>query len=614
MLAHEDLGEIEHFTKRRLENGFWWWSDEVVAEEVASSGDGDFILVRGHWTSAQLGRTDVAELLASARRNLSEFERELDLISGRYLIMLAVGGRSYIYQDMLGARTVYYSQTLRVATSHLKIIESLGEHEALRVEPGTAVMSWTADFTPLKGVWNLLANFRLHLESFDVTRFYPVGENPYFDLDRENKYQEITRIFEVTLAEHFALSRPTTFALSGGIDSRLILAMIKPYWDRVQAYTYGLPRADKRNTEVDETGSFFRRTMQSDDRIVRELLDYAPTLSHRFINVSRTFRVDDSLREILSKNTYGNHGPRLVATYRKEFPNGDFLNLRGNGLELSRLGHNEISFDRLESICQRHLPVPVESRLRMLGYDRDTHGYSKHLLAYWEFRHSKWLGEIHNELDAAFDTWSPAGVRRLRDLMGSFPAEELRNGLVVRDLIDRVAPEFNFPAINTRGNLYTEWRRMKLRSEMGQVQSVELELNGQSPVKLRSGQACFPPSGLAQGSLLRIAVMEAQEPGTASFRVRVPYENPKAHGYFDWAIQVNGETFFTLDGAAPSLPINFSVDHLKEGDRIDICMRFHKNVGESQSWSEATQVIVTNLDFLSRKPSELAPVVRNDWI
>lgn len=135
VLAHEDLGEIEHFTKRRLENGLWWWSDEVVAEEVANTGDGDFILVRGHWVSAQVGfrQTSVAGLLASAKRDVKEFERELDLMSGRYLIVLAVGGQSYIYQDMLGARTVYYSQTHRMATSHLNIIQSLRELSLIHI-------------------------------------------------------------------------------------------------------------------------------------------------------------------------------------------------------------------------------------------------------------------------------------------------------------------------------------------------------------------------------------------------------------------------------------------------------------------------------------------------
>ena len=167
--------------------------------------------------------------------------------------------------------------------------------------------------------------------------------------------------------------------------------------------------------------------------------------------------VDDELADLLSKNTVGYHGNRLVASYRQVFE-GQWLNTRGNAVELSRKGNSNFSFQALVEKCQGDFPVDVTARLKELGYDSELYGYGSGALAYWELRHGKWLGEIHNELDAAFDTWVPAGIRRVRDLMAAFDEPEVRNGLVVRDLIERNAPELNRFPVNSQETLYSAWR------------------------------------------------------------------------------------------------------------------------------------------------------------
>ena len=112
VLSNRDFGSIVHFEKRALPNGLWWWSDSFVDEDQASAENGDFLIIRGHWASgSEDGKDDPSahRLLRLAQESIELFEDELDYLCGRYLIVLHLHGKTWIYNDAIGNRTVYYS-------------------------------------------------------------------------------------------------------------------------------------------------------------------------------------------------------------------------------------------------------------------------------------------------------------------------------------------------------------------------------------------------------------------------------------------------------------------------------------------------------------------------
>ena len=353
--------------------------------------------------------------------------------------------------------------------------------------------------------------------------------------------------------------------------------------------------------------------MLSDDRIVRVLLESVQFKDHIFIDVTNRAAVGKDLLGLLEKNSYGSHGQHLVASYQEIFRTGKWLNIRGNAIELARMAHAKPGFNGRVTSAQREFPADVDARLEYLGYRSNFHGYGKQLLFYWELRHGKWLGEIHNELDAAFDTWIPAANRRILDLMSAFPEDELKSGIVIRDLIERNAPELNWQPVNSGQSLYQEWRELNLQTS-GMIEArFVLDENGNARDLPAQTYSRIPETWVGPRSRLVIRFAPFSETGTLAFRVVVPYSNPAGKDYFSWGIRINGVSHFSIDGAERGVPINFSVDNVTPNDEILVEMEFLKSVTGVGSWSEATRISVDGCKFYPRKVVDAKPALRCDW-
>lgn len=612
LMSENDLGTIGKFTKRELPNGLYWWSDNIVAEELVEGLDRSFLLIRGHWALTSPGCEDGPAarcLLESAQSSLDEFHEHLEYLSGRYVIILHLAGHTYVYNDTLGARTVFYCEKDRLVASHLHLIEEVGAYEKYDFSGDIREVQWAADFTPLRGVFNLLPNFFLQIPEFKVSRFYPREENRFWSVDREEKYREIERIWRSSQKTYFEAFPNIAFSISGGIDSRLVLAMAKPYWHKMNGYTYGLPSRGKSRTG----GTFYRRTMLADDRIVRSILESVRFKEHTFFDVAKRAEVSSELAGLLRKNTYGEHGQHLVASYREKFSDGSWLNIRGNAIELARIVHLGTGFDRRLSKVQSEFPDDVEERMKVLGYSSNLHGYPKQLMMYWELRHGKWLGEINNELDAAFDTWIPAANRRILDLMSSFAEEELTEGIIIRDLIDRNAPELNWSPVNSSQTLYEDWRDLRFPASRMLDTVTTFDGKGNQQQLQPLGECRLSQSQVGPGAGMQIKFAPVKETGTLLFRVLVPYGSASGKGYFNWGVKINGEQRFTIDGAEKGVPVSFSIDNISPQDEVIVELNFLKKVNGAESWSRATRLRIEDCKLYPRATGDASPELRTDW-
>ena len=602
LLSKARMRSVAHYSESKLPNGAWFYHDDEVAESSSQNG-ASFVLIRGHWTLAveDIAQNSVAEyLLDAALRSRAEFEELLELMAGRYVILLCTDGDFLIYNDMVGARTVYYTEQGDKVASHVHLLAEVVGAERVEGAPGMRKLRWVADFTPYQGVYTLLPNHSLSLWEMGTDRFFPRRPNPFGAWSRSARYCEIERIWGLIQRSYFQRFPKVAMSLSGGIDSRLVLAMAKPYWTQLNTYTYG-----ENSTGVDPSISdrdhlsFTKRTMLEDDRIVRQILSSINVKHHTFIDISERGHLGASLEGLIAQNGYGAHGRNLVASYRDVFPGDDWLNVRGNTVELARKEYGDTTFSSLVKMCGQGYPKPVQQRLRQLGFDKDLHGYSRLMLAHWELKDGKWLGEIHNELDAAFDTWIPAGVRRIRDLIASFPEFEREKGIIIRDLIDRNAPELNWPPVNSVDNLYQEWRSMKWRESTSLPERVQVTRPGEKPKILPASYTLQIPSRfVGKNARLRARLCTAPGPGSLAFVVTKDYSNSKARGYFRWAVEVNDRVIAEGDGAGPERELHFTVENLTEGDRVYFLLIFDRDVRTGDSWSRATRMEVQNTTFV----------------
>lgn len=182
---------------------------------------------------------DVTDWLV-ARLGDGAFEDALDTVGGRFVLLVAQGTELYVYGDACGSRSVFHAD---VGGAWLASQPGLlAQHAGLHPDPVLAGLldrtltadSWPADLTPTAGVRMLLPNHRKCLTTGQTSRFWPRDE--IRSLATDDAAVAIANIIRGLV--NAALNRgPVTIPLTGGYDSRMILAAAWPRRKEIRTLT-----------------------------------------------------------------------------------------------------------------------------------------------------------------------------------------------------------------------------------------------------------------------------------------------------------------------------------------------------------------------------------------
>lgn len=269
--------------------------------------------------------------------------------------------------------------------------------------------------------------------------------------------------------ESYAKSHPhTVISLSGGLDSRLTVALSEEHVSEFSAYTYGCTAPPERDMTADQRKRFL--DLEQDVDTAKQVARLVRPKSHMLFDVTvyKVFQeggaLPQSLKELLQSNSWWSHSRAMIPRYREVLPGDDWLHLRSTGVEVvRRYWLAEDSIDGVYDVISRRSKGGVtremiSDRARALGYHADLYGYHTIDLLYWEVRMGKWHSEILNETDAAYDTLVPLGTREFFEILLAYDESQRRTGYAVRELINRQAPLLNFIGCNDTRNLYEQWR------------------------------------------------------------------------------------------------------------------------------------------------------------
>lgn len=195
---------------------------------------------------------------------------------------------------------------------------------------------------------------------------------PYKDVGWTDKIETIYQLWHEQLQQLFDMSpdNPVGISLSGGRDSRTVLAHMKPYLDQTRAFTYTAS-----NVEIGVAPkSFWQRTMVTVHNVLAQLEDHLPEDFH----------------------------------------------VRGNFVEMGRLIRGQLDIpdqrDRLAPIIRE------VGRRRRPNMDVYPEFFWAKVVEYTDVYHlenrsSRWYAEIANETDRVFDSIVPVNVRRIYDVL-----------------------------------------------------------------------------------------------------------------------------------------------------------------------------------------------------
>src|SRR5699024_8558136 len=167
------------------------------------------------------------------------------------------------------------------------------------------------DLTKSPEINQLLPNFKLDCLQRESSRYFPIQENEFSDWTHKEKLTEITRLWNSSIDKLLDSASNVVFSISGGLDSRLSVAMAHKHWNKLNLYTYG--------TKI-PNDSKYSQVMNRDYVIARELVKIIRPKSYKFIHLAENRKLEPDLAALIKVNTITKHGPGLIQRYREEFP------------------------------------------------------------------------------------------------------------------------------------------------------------------------------------------------------------------------------------------------------------------------------------------------------
>lgn len=489
------LEELEHFQRYDL-TGYRLYADKITEIGVATHGN-NWLVTIGKLLPLSTGviasrgkniATDLFELLQ--REGFEGLERALYDIGGRHALLIKFDNEIYAYHDAGGHRTVYFNPDRQHIASHFDMLHRLTDVEKvscpLESQRSDASPERLWDLTGNPHIRALLPNHRLHLGENKQPRFGLMHPSPYKNVSWTEKIETIHQLWHEQLEQLLAMNpgNPLGVSLSGGLDSRTVLAHMKPYLENVRAFTYTSEHVRTGKT----SNSFWHKTMVTDHNVLAQLQDHLPEGFHVLIKPKASQLTNDD-RAVMQRNTIRNHGRHLVPMYKDIFPDINSIHVRGNFVEMGRLIRGRLDIQgqkaRLSTLIRvvarrrrpnmERYPKLFWSKVDEFEYDL-LHEDVEYTDAYHlENRSSRWYAEIANETDTVFDSIVPVNARRIYDILTSPRADVRPGGQLQIDLIHRAWPELLAYGINDEKDHYTASFRDELVAEVeAQAQNADV--------------------------------------------------------------------------------------------------------------------------------------------
>lgn len=192
----------------------------------------------------EYSNADVVDALAKSSETLDHLEMNLGTLGGRWVLIAECDTEARVYHDAAGLKSIFFTVLKEGGTalaSSAGLLCALGiaerqseifdEFESYYKNSG----SWPVNIVPFKGVSQVLPNHFLQLHQAKVIRYWPkpgLHTNEPKDVIPD-MFQLLSGLVSAANARY-----ECAMNLTGGYDSRLLLAASKPYWARTSFFTY----------------------------------------------------------------------------------------------------------------------------------------------------------------------------------------------------------------------------------------------------------------------------------------------------------------------------------------------------------------------------------------
>lgn len=551
----------------------------------------------------------------------------IENLVGRYVFIIGNGNNSIIFTDATGMRSTFYSTNKNIIASHAKLIHEIDNNKL----NNDIDLKWLTQYTnyqlpgnttPFDGVYFLIPNHLLEWPNNIIRRYFP--RKPILYTDMDTIVEQITENTKTQL-KILAQSNKFIFSLSGGVDSRTSLALIKDYSDITKFFTYYFTNSNDPTYKGSDT-------LNLDFKIVNDIKDNLQ-LDHTFIPIDRAETTSETFlnfKEILSNNTFLNHSALLAKEYLDNFGMNNYIHIRSNIYGVGRpvfrnLIKSNVSNPGLDDFIKVYNRNAVnDKKIREIYSEYLNHfsplnvyNYDPFDLLYWENRLGTWHSQLIIQSDISHDTHIFVNSQNLLKNLLSLPVSMRKNGEILLEIIEHNWPLLKFWDINNDSTLLTKYNS-KINTYNSKLDKIKFlggnikDKNKVVPINFEKydTSANFnidknaPQLGDFAEAILKYD-FNGQSNNEIIIHLRNTYENPKNTGRLKYQIIVNDNLILEEDIAhwRETNQIIIPSNKLLPVTTLKIRVLATKNC-EEWNWGKAGTIIIEKISL--RKSTSVA--------
>lgn len=243
-----DVKINKHFTRVDVCDGYYLYHHFLLQPTIYYSFDRkSFVLLMGTawFTNSDHVCDDKNEaqiLLDRLTQSDSEFFNALNYLAGRYAVICKNNDKIFAVNDPCGLRSIYYCKESECIGSHLELVNLIAkrqesEVERHRKEEGYSyTYSYPGNHTLYDGIFSLIPDFALYLDTYETKRFFPTA--PILKTDNVKEIRDLYfEKMDLSMRQILKKGKKICFSITGGKDSKVSFYTTKNYKDKIFYFT-----------------------------------------------------------------------------------------------------------------------------------------------------------------------------------------------------------------------------------------------------------------------------------------------------------------------------------------------------------------------------------------
>ncbi|MCK1975518.1 hypothetical protein LNK15_00425 [Jeotgalicoccus huakuii] len=405
----------------------------------------------------KLAREILISLIEYYNQDINLFIEQLDYMNGRFILIISDDKDTKIFTDATSMLPIYYYQNYIFSSHEVIVREILKQEYEISLENYNYEMKNFLDYTNTKEVYSFNPNLYFSFSKFKFNRIYP--RDQFVEREGNEVLLNIKKYLNTQINWLDNNYEKIYLSLTGGLDSKVSLSLVKPIIDKIETFTY-MYRFNK-----DESYNLlnpYKRIYYLDKFIVDNLV-YNFRFKHKYFYFEDYSPSSTYLNE-LNEHVSSHHSYTLSYIINNEIePNS--IHLKSTLFELGKLifskaMDNETVLEHISVWAPKEIKSNKEVLMELfLKYknrnltDEIIEGHKITSLLYWEFRMGNWHSSLTQETDFTVDIYNFINNRYIIDQIMSINSELRKEAFIFKSIVKENWPALNYFIANSFENL-----------------------------------------------------------------------------------------------------------------------------------------------------------------